>query len=227
MPRVAIGFVLAAGAAALAVAAGGLPLGGPGTEDEAAASAAVTTPEATGRGPVRQEEGLPAASGLVSGPVRPDPVTVDLEGALPAPDEGLADEGTSSPDANRSGTRPEAGRDRSSLLASRSGRPLPSVSDVDRAFHATADSLGRSIDFYYGQERRFRDGLVGCPALIRAHEWASDLFVRLSLYRATGEPELDSAARERFRERSRDMEALDSSFGQNGCTRLAGRPTSR
>lgn len=221
IPRVAIGLVLAAGAAALAVAAGALPLRGPGSEDEAGASP-VVSPSAS-RGPSGSQVGLPAASG----PVSPGPLTVDFEAVLSSAEgRGAADDGAAPPGAIPSATRRQAGAgDRSSLAASRRTGPRPSVSDVDRAFHATVDTLARSIDFYYGQERRFRDGLIGCPALIRAHEWASELFVRLSLYRATLERGLDSTARERFRERSRDMEALDRSFRQNGCTRLAGRST--
>ena len=199
MPRLAVAVAAVVVLAAVGVLAMGI-LGDSGQRSsDSAAASALTGPRVEASAPGRPPP-LPA------GPV--------AEASTPATAGAALAHASSLSSSSAGGSSPATGgRSTSSTGAS----PLPSRPGDMAGFRAVSDSLARSLGEYYRLEREFREGRVGCPAVVRAHRRAGRLFVELSLARVSLGPRLDSTTLARFRDYSRRVQAMDRSFGRNAC----------
>lgn len=84
-------------------------------------------------------------------------------------------------------------------------------------FRAVADSLALSIREFSLQAERFRSGEVGCGALIEARRRTDRLFEHLWMEHMSLQPAPDSPTAATFRERSRQMETVESAYAATSC----------
>lgn len=158
------------------------------------------------------------ASESVQAPPRPRAGATVEEDTAPSSSPGdTGGTASSAPSQERRGEEASpAASSESAPTGAEAGAPPPS-DPVESALRAVADSLARSVETYFRQERRFRRDSIGCPELSAARERAGDQFIELSLHRLSLDPPLDSAAAALFRERSDAIERVDRSYAGTGC----------
>lgn len=139
-----------------------------------------------------------------------------------APDS-LAD-GPPSPSDTAAGTAADVGASESAAgdTAATAGDSLSTAADLPESggppdFRAVADSLALSIREFSLRAERFRAGEIGCGALIEARRRTDRLFERLWMEHMSLQPAPDSPAAATFRERSRQMETVESAYAATSC----------
>lgn len=106
--------------------------------------------------------------------------------------------------------------------AATAGDSLSTTADLPESggppqFRAVADSLALSIREFSLRAERFRAGEIGCGALIEARRRTDRLFERLWMEHMSLQPAPDSPAAATFRERSRQMETVESAYAATSC----------
>lgn len=173
-------------------AASDSPAVGPRSASDTAVGVAATSGSSDGDGATVDTAATPAAGESTSGTEAPGGAEGD--GSQGAPDS------TGSPDRSTLAPAPE--------IPESGGPPQ---------FRAVADSLALSVRAFTLQAERFRAGEIGCGALVEARRRVDRLFERLWLERMSLQPAPDSPAAATFRERSRQMETVESAYAATGC----------